>query len=175
MLLYLPEDGAGLFPPESYDRRSEPSGGFAGTAGPKSQGGWAQEVASLPRNTPAHTRRCRRRGVRKLVVVYLLLEGDKTPTTGGIGVPGLTRRPRRPRDGMQNTPHVNLLYTPALREERVVDAVAGVVIDPRRFSEERVGDGVGKSYKCAAAAAAAQLRAPTRFKIEPRSEKELLV
>ena len=44
---------------------------------------------------------------------------------------------------MQNTPHVNLLYTPALREERVVDAVAGVVIDPRRFSEERVGDGVG--------------------------------
>ena len=65
---------------------------------------------------------------------------------------------------MQNTPHVNLLYTPALREERVVDAVAGVVIDPRRFSEERVGDGVGKSYKCAAAAAAAQLRAPTRLK-----------
>jgi hypothetical protein len=44
---------------------------------------------------------------------------------------------------MQNTPHVNLLYTPALREERVVDAVAGVVIDPRRFSEERVGDGAG--------------------------------
>ena len=72
---------------------------------------------------------------------------------------------------MQNTPHVNLLYTPALREERVVDAVAGVVIDPRRFSEERVGDGVGKSYKRAAAAAAAQLRAPTRFKNRAEERK----
>ena len=50
-LLYLSEDGVGLFPPKSYDRRGEPSGGLAGTALPLYPGGWAQEVASLPRNT----------------------------------------------------------------------------------------------------------------------------
>ena len=38
--------------PESYDRRGEPSGGLAGTARQMYQGGWAQEVAWLPRNTP---------------------------------------------------------------------------------------------------------------------------
>ena len=51
-LLYLSVDATGLFPPESSDRRCEPSGGLAGTALPLYPGGWAQEVAWLPRNTP---------------------------------------------------------------------------------------------------------------------------
>ena len=43
---------SGLFPPKSYNCCGEPSGGLAGTALPLYQGGWAQEVAWLPRNTP---------------------------------------------------------------------------------------------------------------------------
>ena len=52
MLLYLPEDGAGLFPPESYDRCGEPSGGLAGAAPRVIKGGWAQEFAWSRKHVP---------------------------------------------------------------------------------------------------------------------------
>ena len=52
MLLYLSEEGVGLFPPKSYDRCGEPSGGLAGTARQMYQGGWAQEVAWLHKKAP---------------------------------------------------------------------------------------------------------------------------
>ena len=51
-LLYLSVDATGLFPPKSYDRRCEPSGGFAGTTLPLYPGGWAQEVAWLHKKAP---------------------------------------------------------------------------------------------------------------------------